>query len=229
MYDEDDLLPLSAIQHMAFCDRQCALIHIEQIWSENLLTAKGRIFHDKVHDASTTAGCDLIVRRGVRFTSRRLGLSGIADVVEFHRCGEDAGCPLSGEDGRWNPYPVEYKRGRPKAGNCDCVQLCAQAMCLEEMLDVSISKGALFYGQTRRRKDVTLDEQLRSETREIAGRLHLLIRSGRTPQASPAPRCKHCSLADLCMPEQTAGKQRVSDYITKALAAVDEMKRGDTE
>src|SRR3989337_821592 len=140
----DDLIMLSALQHYVFCPRQCALIHIEQLWAENVLTAEGRIMHDKVDTANRESRGNIRIEYGVPMRSLRLGLIGKADVVEFHKDGD-----------RWIPFPVEYKRGKPKPGNCDKVQLCAQAICLEEMLSVRIPKGALFYGKTKRRLDVS--------------------------------------------------------------------------
>ena len=141
-YTEDDLLPLSGLQHLLFCERQCALIHIEQVWAENVLTAEGRIMHERVHEEGKESRGDVRIEFGMPLRSLRLGLIAKADVVEFHR---DREYP----DDLWRPFPVEYKRGKPKKGNFDKVQLCGQAMCLEEMLDVEIPAGALFYGKTR--------------------------------------------------------------------------------
>src|SRR3972149_5631734 len=174
----DDLIMLSALQHFVFCPRQCALIHIEQLWAENVLTAEGRIMHDKVDTANRESRGNIRIEYGVPMRSLRLGLIGKADVVEFHKDG-----------GRWIPFPVEYKRGKPKPGNCDKVQLCAQAICLEEMMNIEIPDGALFYGQTRRREDVIFDEKLRRETEEAARRGHELIESGITPKAEYSKKC----------------------------------------
>ena len=151
MFDEDDLLPISGLQHLVFCERQWALIHIEQFWEENRLTAEGRVLHERVHDTATESRPGVVVARGLRLQSRQLGLTGQADVVEFHRIGDgDAGgVQLPEREGWWRPFPVEYKRGRPKANACDEVQLCAQALCLEEMFSVAIRSGALFYGTSR--------------------------------------------------------------------------------
>src|SRR3989339_2287804 len=190
-YSEDDLIQLSALQHFMFCERQCALIHIEQLWSENLFTAEGRIMHDKVDTANRESRGSIRIEYGVPMRSLRLGLIGKADVVEFHRK----------NDGTWLPFPVEYKRGKPKADDCDKVQLCAQAICLEEMLSTSIPAGALFYGQTRRRLDVVFDEALRHETEEAACRARDLIASGRTPPPVYEKRCESCSLMADCLPK----------------------------
>ncbi len=186
MYAEDELLPISALQHLLFCERQCALIHVEQVWAENRYTAEGRVLHERAHEASSEWRDGVRIVRGLRLRSLRLGLIGIADVVEFHAC---------------VPFPVEYKRGKPKTNACDEVQLCAQAICLEDMLDCEITAGALFYGKTRRRKDVAFDAQLRALTENAAQRLHALVRAGAIPVAVYEPKCESCSLKDVCMPE----------------------------
>lgn len=172
MVPDADLIALSALQHYLYCPRQCALIHIEQAWAENTATAEGRVAHERVHAVESE------VRRGVRtvtgmpLRSDRLGATGIADVVELHRTA----------DGRWRPFPVEHKRGRPKAHRADEVQLCAQAMALEEMFAVEIAEGVLFYGQPRRRTPITFDLALRSLTQEVAASTHALIAGGHTPR-----------------------------------------------
>lgn len=204
VYQEDDLIQLSALQHFVFCERQCALIHIEQIWSENLFTAEGRIMHDKVDTADRESRGLKRIDYGVPLRSLKLGLVGKADVVEFHRM----------DDGTWMPYPVEYKRGKPKTDDCDKVQLCAQALCLEEMLNVYIPEGALFYGQTRRREDVAFDEKLRRETAHAAGKVHELIASGITPKAVYSKKCESCSLLTICLPKASRNASR---YLTKAM------------
>lgn len=220
MFDEDDLLPISALQHLLFCERQCALIHIEQAWAENRLTVEGKILHEKVHAGGTESRRDVRVSCGVALRSLRLGLSGKADVVEFHRSTAITvkAVSLPGVKGRWQPFPVEYKRGRPKVDRCDEVQLCAQALCLEEMLGVSVPAGALFYGAPRRRKDIGFDPDLRAQTEEAAGRLHALIRSGRTPPAVYEERCQRCSLIAICLPRCTGGRRgAVRDYLARQL------------
>ena len=202
MYPEADLIPISALQHLAFCERQCALIHIEQAWAENRLTAEGRVLHERVHNAGSESRPDARVVRGLRIRSRRLGLSGVADVVEFHP--DPNGVPVPGLRGTWRLFPVEYKRGRPKSDRCDEIQLCAQAVCLEEMLSVHVGEGALFYGQTRRRQAVAFDDSLRAMLEGFARRAHELIAAGRTPPAVYSKKCEACSLLDICRP-QTAG------------------------
>ncbi len=200
MFSEDNLLPISALQHLIFCERQCALIHVEQIWSENRFTAEGRILHERVHEAAAESRGDVRIVRGLRLRSLQLGLIGVADVVELHR-DADLGAAVAGLSGRWRPFPVEYKRGKPKADACDEVQLCAQAVCLEEMLGCSIADGALFYGTTRRRKDIAFDPSLRATVASAATRLHALVAAGITPPAQYAKKCDACSLKDVCLPE----------------------------
>jgi CRISPR-associated exonuclease Cas4 len=203
-YNEDELIQLSALQHLVFCERQCALIHIEQVWSENLFTAEGRIMHDKVDTANRESRGNIRIEYGVPMRSLRLGLIGKADVVEFHRK----------NDGTWLPFPVEYKRGKPKMDDCDKVQLCAQALCLEEMLDVEVPEGALFYGQTRHRHDVKFDSALRTATEAASVRLRELIASGVTPKAEYSKKCGRCSLVELCLPKLS---RKASNYLLKVL------------
>jgi len=211
MYCKDDLLPLSALQHLLFCERQCALIHIEQVWQENLFTAQGRILHERVDRGGKTLGSNVHIAYSLLLRSLRLGLTGKADAVEFHR---------KVKNGRkvWHPFPVEYKRGRPKSDDCDRVQLCAQAICLEEMLDVEISCGALFYGKIRRRHDVAFDPALRQKTEEAARRLHELIASGKTPPPVSTSKCKSCSLLDICIPKACKGTRSAKDYLQAAIS-----------
>lgn len=187
---ETDTLPLSALQHLAFCPRQCALIHIERQWEENTLTAQGRVLHERAHDAGTERRANIRITRSLQLQSRALRLHGVADVVEYH-------CQ---PDGTWMPVPVEYKRGRPKAEPIDAVQLCAQAVCLEEMHATSVAGGAIFYGQTRRRVDIVFDNALRMETHRLSIALHALIDAGLTPPPEYAPKCRSCSLLELCRP-----------------------------
>lgn len=218
MFEEDDLLMLSALQHIVFCERQCALIHIENVWAENALTIQGEHMHEKVHgdgDRTESRG-DVRIARGLPLRSLRLGLSGVADVVEFHRVSAE-GIQLDGVRGLWQPFPVEYKRGRPKRDRCDEVQVCAQAMCLEEMLGVIIPEGALFYGSTHHRFDVCFDAVLRSETEHTAIRLHELIRSRQTPPAVREPRCDRCSLLGICMPQLAVKSRSVKGYLEAAI------------
>jgi CRISPR-associated exonuclease Cas4 len=206
LFSEDDLLPLSALQHLLFCERQCGLIHLEQLWDENRLTAEGRILHEKVHEEDDEQRRDLRIVRGLRLRSLRLGLIGQADVVEYRL-----------KDGKWVPYPVEYKRGKPKPDHCDEIQLCAQAICLEEMNGTEIPEGAVFYGRPRKRHVVCLDEKLRSETVSAAARLHELISAGVTPRAVYEKKCDNCSLVNLCLPKTTGKEESSADYLKATL------------
>lgn len=216
-YTEDELIPISALQHLAFCERQCALIHIEQVWAENRLTAEGRVLHERVHDAGSESRPGARTARGLRLRSLALGLTGVADVVEFRP--DEQGVAVPGLRGRWQPFPVEFKRGRPKSDRCDEVQLCAQALCLEEMLGAAIREGALFYGQPRRRQDVTFDASLRGLVAQLAARAQELIRSGRTPPAVLLPKCKSCSLFDLCQPATAGAGKSARRYLGQMLTS----------
>ena len=210
MYSEDELLPLSALQHLIYCPRQCALIHIEQLWVENRYTAEGRIMHERVHsDSHETRGRVRIVR-GLPLRSFRLGLVGQADVVEFHKIDKN-------DQSAWQPRPVEYKRGRPKKDSCDLVQICGQAMCLEEMLGCSIDYGYLYYGKTKRRLLVEFNEDLREQTEQTALKLHELISSGQTPHAQYSSKCERCSLLSMCMPQICTSHKSASKYLKKVL------------
>lgn len=207
MYSEDDLIQLSALQHFVFCRRQCALIHIEQVWAENKLTAEGRIMHEHVHEEGNESRGDVRIEHGVALRSLKLGLIGKADVVEFHRQADNS----------WQPFPVEYKHGKPKPDDSDKVQLCAQAICLEEMLNTDISCGAIFYGKTRRRLDVAFDDTLRQETEAAARKTHELIEAGLTPKPVYAKRCESCSLMAECMPKTIQKKRSVENYLKRML------------
>lgn len=207
MYSPDDFIMLSALQHYAFCPRQCALIHVEQVWLENRLTAEGRILHEHVHEEGNESRGDVRIERGVSLRSLLLGIIGKADVIEYHRQ----------PDGTWQAFPVEYKRGKPKPDDSDKIQLCAQAMCLEEMLNVTIPSGALFYGKTRRRLDVSFDETLRRETTEAARKTHELIETGKTPKPVYSKRCESCSFIGACMPKTIQKKRSVESYIKRML------------
>ncbi|MBI5558718.1 MAG: CRISPR-associated protein Cas4 [Deltaproteobacteria bacterium] len=207
IYTEDDLLPLSALQHLLFCPRQCALIHIEQLWQENLFTAQGRLMHDRVDQSGRESRKDVRVEYGMPLRSMRLGLIGKGDVVEFHRMDSKEG---------WQPFPVEYKRGKEKKENWDKVQLCAQAICLEEMLGLAVPAGALFYGKNRRRQDVVFTDELRRETEETALKLHELIGAGRTPQSVYSKRCDSCSFYEICLPKILEKRRKIDRYLDQA-------------
>ena len=213
MYAEEDHLMLSGIQHFAFCKRQWAMIHIEQQWAENYKTTAGEIMHKKAHDESAfEKRGNLLTVRGLRISSRSLGLSGQCDVVEFHQ--DENGIDLFGYEGKWNIVPVEYKRGTVKENNADELQLCAQAVCLEEMFQMDIPEGFLYYGENRRRHQVEFTSELRSEVERTADKMHEMFRRGHTPGAKPSKQCKSCSLENLCLPKlQKSGDVR--KYIEK--------------
>lgn len=196
---EEDWLQLAGLQHFAFCRRQWALIHLEKLWAENLRTTEGDILHEHAHDASfSEKRGDLLVLRDLRVFSATLGISGACDVVEFRA--DPQGVALTGRPGTWQPYPVEYKRGEPKTTDADRLQLCAQAMCLEEMLCAAIPVGALFYGQTRRREVVELTPALRQTVRDMLAEMHGYAKRGYTPQVKTGKFCNACSLKELCLP-----------------------------
>ena len=209
MYTESDLIPLSALQHFMFCPRQCALIHLEQIWEENRFTAEGRLQHQRVDAWGSEKRRDIRQVFGLPIRSLRVGITGKADVVEFHLQ----------TDGRWVPYPVEHKRGRRKEEDWDRVQLCAQALCLEEMLGIPVPEGALFYEKERRREVVLLEEELRRRTEELARSVHELTAGQRTPSPVYMPKCDACSLISRCLPKGVGSKRRVEDYFTRMLEA----------
>lgn len=206
--DDEALIPLSALQHFLYCPRQCALIHVEQLWAESQHTAEGRLLHDKADKPKMER------RKGVRTVTAmplaqpQLGITGVADVVEFHM----------GDDGVEHPYPVEYKRGRPKAHRADEVQLCAQALCLEHMLNCQIPEGALYYGETRRRNVVLFDEALRALTCETIVATRAMVASGCTPSATYlAKLCDNCSLLDLCQPRLLHRGESVQHWLRAQL------------
>jgi CRISPR-associated exonuclease Cas4 len=215
-YAERDFLPISALQHLIYCDRQCALIHLERQWAENRFTAEGAVMHRRAHGGRSETRPAGRVARALPVHSAELGLIGVADVVRWE--------PDPGSNPSRRPVPVEYKRGRPKPHDADRVQLCAQAICLEEMLGVVVPGGELFYGRTRRRHRVEFDDGLRSATRSTAERLHELISARRTPPAEPGPKCKACSLREICMPDLALRARSVRDYLAHALADGPEIK-----
>lgn len=215
-YTESELLPISALQHLLYCRRQCALIHVERLWAENLYTAEGRIMHERVDSGRRESRGDVRLEFAVSLRSLRIGLVGVADVVEFHRKVIKQSKPEKPEI-NWHPFPVEYKRGRPKKENWDKVQLCAQAICLEEMLGVQIAKGALYYGKTHRRVDVDFNDVLRLETIDASKRLHEMVMVGTTPDAEYTPKCDRCSFLDVCLPKAMRKKRMVEQYLFAAV------------
>lgn len=218
-YNEEDYLQLSGLQHFAYCRRQWALIHIEKQWKENLRTVEGDLFHHRAHDEKQREhrGNTLILR-GLQIFSPTLGITGQCDVVEFHANLD--GISLKGEQGLWSPYPIEYKRGKPKSHKADELQLCAQAMCLEEMLCCTIPEGALFYGETRRRVIVCFSEALRNKVRSMLEEMHQLYARGYTPKVKTSKGCNACSLKELCLPTLMKGKN-VALYMRQAMEEVE--------
>jgi CRISPR-associated exonuclease Cas4 len=203
-FTEDQLLPLSALQHWLYCPRQCGLIHLEQAWAENKFTAEGQVLHHKAHEGPDESKAGVRITRSLPVRSFNLGISGQCDIVEFHA------------DGR--VVPVEYKRGKPKSHRADELQLCAQAMCLEEMIGVKISSACLFYGENRRRTTVEFDETLRRLVTNTAASLHTMITSRQTPLAEyEARRCDACSLIELCQPKAMRFKRGVQAWFSAAL------------
>ncbi|MEG1165159.1 MAG: CRISPR-associated protein Cas4 [Oscillospiraceae bacterium] len=206
---------LSGVQHFLFCRRQWALIHIENLWAENLRTTEGEIMHERTHnEALTEKRGNTVITRGMSVFSRSLGVSGKCDVLEFHS--DDNGVPINGWEGLWLPFPVEYKRGEPKENNCDAAQLCAQALCLEEMLCCEISQGALFYGETRRRLPLDFTPELKSEVKAAILEMHELFSRGHTPRVKPSKACNACSLKELCLPVLMKNRS-VKEYLEESL------------
>lgn len=217
--NSDDYLLISGIQHFEFCPRQWAIIHIEQQWAENVKTVDGMIFHERAHDDEITEKRgNLIITRGMRIQSNELGMSGQCDVVEFHAYSN--GIRLFGREGLWQPYPVEYKKGAPKESDADIMQLCAQAICLEEMLACRINEGSLFYGEPRRRTPVEFTEELRCKTVTAVKHMHDYYQRKYTPKPKPQKKCRDCSLKDLCLP-RLVKTPSVHKYIDDALREVE--------
>ena len=215
-YTPDDLLPLSGIQHFLFCRRQWALIHVEQQWKENALTAEGRIMHKRADDPFFTETRNgVITARSVPIASYRLGLSGVCDVVEFTASPE--GVKLPNREGLYLAAPVEYKRGKEKHDHSDETQLCAQALCLEEMLSVAIPKGYLYYGEIRHRVEIELTAELRTLVKEMSDEMHNYFSRGYTPRVKTSKACRSCSLADVCLPKLQEKAMPASKYIKQAI------------
>ncbi len=223
MYTEDDLLPISALQHLVFCERQCALIHVERQWHDNAQTLEGTRLHQRTDESGPrveTRG-DIVVLRRLALRSLSLGLIGRSDVVELHRfTGDGIGARVPGFNGAWTIVPIEYKRGKPKRDQCDEAQLCAQAMCLEEMLDARVDRGYLFYGKRRRRHEVALDSSLREATQSASERLRRIIDLHVSPEALVGAKCDSCSLLEICIPSVTGNKRSALRYLASNTAAV---------
>ena len=214
-YNEDDYLMMSGIQHFCFCRRQWALIHLEQQWSENVRTASGRVEHKNCHDEGLfEKRGSLLIIRALRVVSHRLKLSGECDVVEFRE--DSDGINIQYAPGRWQPMPVEYKHGKEKDIDVDRLQLCAQAMALEEMLACHIPEGVLFYHETRKREKVILTEELRQKTQSMADEMYQYYSRGYTPKVKTGTHCRACSLNEICLPVLNKNKS-AAGYIEKAL------------
>lgn len=217
-YHDDDLLALSGIQHFAFCPRQWALIHIEKQWSENLRTVEGKQLHERVDNPDFfEARGSVLTARSVPLSSYSLGFYGVSDIVEFHAA-DEGGITIAGRKGKWLPVPIEYKRGSPKKDIIDEVQLCTQAMCLEEMLCTSIDYGYIFYGETKHRTKVLFDGELRKQVVKFSEQMHDLFSKQYTPKATKKDKsCRACSLVDVCVPKLGTKQASVSNYIKKYL------------
>lgn len=213
-YDEEDMLMLSGIQHYAFCPRQWALIHIEQQWEENKLTIEGEIMHQHVDDPfyRQKMGSNICLR-SVNIASKQLGLYGLSDMVELHPTNSPVNAILHPKyPGYWMPYPIEYKHGKPKPNNIDAVQLAAQAMCLEEQYAITISEGAIYYGEIRNREIVEFTDELRNEVVQLANGMHEVFANKQLPKANKQACCKSCSIKDICLPKLSE-KKSASDYL----------------
>lgn len=210
MFTEDDFIHIGALQHYVFCPRQCALIHVEDAWRDNVLTVRGEILHEKVDTDTYESRGAVKTVRGLRIHSYRLGIVGRCDVVEFHRP------PTAGE--ALQVVPVEFKAGKPKDDLSDKVQLCAQALCLEDMLATTIKRAAFFYGKIRRRVQVELDEELREQTESIISAVHELVSNQRVPTARYMAKCRSCSLFDICQP-RAMNERKLTQYLSNLFTA----------
>lgn len=230
LFDEDELLPLSALQHLLFCERRAALVHLEQMWEENIYTVEGHHLHERADSGEVDVRDGVRCVRSIPLVSRRLGLSGRADLVELRPlpAGEIGGAVLPGLPGLWRPYPVETKRGqgRPHRYREYMVQLCAQALCLEEMWGGKVPEGAIFFHRSRRRREVRMGLALRQETETAAARLHQLIAARRTPEPVREPKCDRCSLLPRCLPD--APRRSARGYLARALRQARKDSEGET-
>lgn len=215
-FSEEEFLLISGIQHFSFCRRQWALIHIEQLWNENGLTAEGRVIHERVHDSDKVdIRNGILTMHNLQIKSKVLGITGCCDAVEF--IPSESGISLKGRNGLWNVYPVEYKHGHVKNDNCDRLQLAAQVICLEEMFCCDIREAALFYHETRRREKIVVSAELRDELYSVISEMHALYERGYTPKVKPHKGCKSCSMSEVCM-NRLQSKKSVYTYIDDALS-----------
>ncbi len=222
-YNEDELLPLSGLEHLVYCERQAALIHVEGLWSDNMLTALGHDRHVVIHEPSVEVRGNVRLVRGLRLRSLELGLVGMADVIEFHLMQEDplGNCSsrlasLPGAAGLWRPFPIEYKKGTMRKEPGYEVQICGQAICLEEMLEADVREGAIFFGESSRRWSVTFDQDLRKKTYDAAARFHELLSAQETPPPFWSKKCPNCSMVDICLPK-AGRKGSVHKYLGASL------------
>ncbi len=215
MFNEDELLPLSGLQHFTFCERRWALVHIEQIWEENRFTSEGELLHERAHSGEVESRPGVLFRRTLPVHSFRLGLSGQVDVVEFQPVTDaQLGVVIEGKKGFWRPHPIEYKRRRAMAGaSAYAVQLCAQALCMEEMLGCSVDQGAIYDGAAKRRQIVEFTSALRTEVESAAERMHEMFSAGRTPPPVFTKACAKCSLVERCQPASVAKARPVERYL----------------
>ena len=221
MFDEEDLLPISALQHFVFCPRRCALVHIEQVWMENQFTVEGDILHERVDELGRESRVTLIVSHVLGIRSLRFGVAGKVDVVEFRSSIDvQRGCTLAGKEGRWTPYPIEYKRGSPRRGFGDDIQICAQALCLEEMLGCSVNAGSIYYASTRKRREILFSGPLREQTTAAILGLRSLMVEGVTPPPVYGKKCDTCSLFDLCQPKVPLSGRDPARYVTRYLEEI---------
>lgn len=229
MYTEEQLLPLSSVSEYVHCPRRCCLKILEQAWGNNVFTAEGDVLHEKAHSGANESRGDLKILRSLRLRSLRLGVTGVADVVELHRrAPSEGGVSVPGLDGTWQPFPVEYKRGASKDIRCYEVQLCAQALCLEEMLAARIPDGALFLGEKQHRTPVAFDDALRAETESACAAVQKLFEAGVTPPADFNKRCSSCSLLETCLPQSAGIGKSARKWLARQLDALCDMG-DDTE
>jgi len=216
--ESDNYLLISGLQHFSFCRRQWALIHIEQQWNENVLTAEGHLLHEKVHDIhSTDIRNGILTMRDLPIKSEKMKITGCCDAVEFIPC--ENGITLHNRNGQWRVCPVEYKHGHEKAEDCDRLQLAAQAMCLEEMFSCEISEGAIFYHETRKKEKYEISSELREKVLSSFYEMHGMFSRGYTPTVKKHSGCKNCSLKEICLPslQKETGFVSVKEYIKSAL------------
>lgn len=215
MWAEEDYVSLSWLQHYGYCPRRAALVILEQSWADNAYTAEGVEIHERVDQLRRESRVQTVYAFALPLLSEQWGLTGRADLVEYAQTPE-AGLALPGKSGFWVPTPIEYKRGKQKDSPEYALQVCGQALCLEEMLGVPVHEGAIYYAASHKRVSVALNGPLRDRTFRCIEELRQILKSQRTPAARPSPRCKGCSLADLCMPN-LAHVRSVEGYVKSGI------------